>query len=64
MFLWSQVSIQRLGACVLIREDIARVLCGSRVLIVARQVPDPVAAAQGGLRAAVGPRRAETPVAS
>lgn len=58
-----QVSIQRLGACVAVREDIARVLRSAGMFVVARQVPDPLAAATRGVRAPVGRRRAATPVA-
>lgn len=58
-----QIPVQRLGARVAVREDLARVLRGARVPVLAGQVPDPVAAAAGGLRAAVGARRAAPPVA-
>lgn len=59
----SQVSVQRLGARIAVREDLPRVLRGAGVPVVARQVPDPVAAAARGVRAAERARRAAPPVA-
>lgn len=59
----SQVSIQRLGARVAVREDIARLLRGAGVPVVARQVPHPLAAAARGVRAAERARRAAPPLA-
>lgn len=58
-----QISVQRLGARVAVREDIARVLRGAGVPVFAGQVPDTLAAAARGVRAAVGARRATPPVA-
>lgn len=63
VFVSLQVPVQRLGARVAVREDLARLLRGAGVPVVARQVPHPLAAAARGVRAAERARRAAAPVA-
>lgn len=64
LFALFQVSVQRLGARVSVREDIAGLFRGAGVFVVARQVFDQVAAASRGWRASVGSRRVASPVVS
>lgn len=59
----SQISIQRFGARISIREDLSRLLRGTREPVIACQVPHPLPAEEGSLREAGGRRSAEPPLA-
>lgn len=64
LFALLQVSIQRLWARVLVRQDLPRILRGARVFVVARQVLDTLVAATGSVRATQRQRRPAASLAS